>query len=102
MDQVILRAMEAYDVNIPFTPNRGQRCVPACTKMVLDLLAPERHITENQAEQLSGFREGYATWAAQHLLSLSNLGIEVGWIQDEDLPEFAQNPKEFYYESGWQ
>lgn len=35
---------------------------------------------------------------AQHLLSLDEYGIEVGWIQGEDLPEFAVHPDEFMLE----
>ena len=75
--------------------NGGRRCAPACTKMILDHLLPDMVITKDQAEDLSGFREGRSTWAAQHLLSLDTLGLEVGWIQAEDLPAFATDPDAF-------
>lgn len=84
-----------YAIDIPFAPNRGRRCAPACTKMILDYTLPELGITEERAEEMSGFREGYSTWAAQHLLSLDELGFGVGWIQEEDLPAFSTHPTEF-------
>lgn len=84
-----------YDIKVPFTPNRGRRCAPACTKMILDHVLPELGITEQQAEAMSGFREGYSTWAAQHLLSLDDMGFKVGWIQSEDLSAFATDPSAF-------
>lgn len=84
-----------YEIDIPFSGNDGKRCVPACTKMIVDYLRPDMHITKEQAEALSGFTEDQATWAAQHLLSLHEIGIDVGWIQDEDLARFADAPEEF-------
>lgn len=69
--------------------------MPACTKMILDHLLPDMAITKEQAEELSGFHDSRSTWAAQHLLSLSSLGLEVGWIQAENLPSFAANPTAF-------
>jgi hypothetical protein len=81
------------EIDVPFTENSGRRCVPACTAMLLDTLMPEHSFTTEEIESLSGYREGYSTWAAQHLLSLNSLGLEVGWIQDEDLASFAQNPE---------
>ena len=82
-------------IEVPFVKNTGKRCVPACTAMLLKTLLPERMYSARYIESLSGFREGYSTWAAQHLLSLDALGIEVGWIQDEDLASFAQQPDEY-------
>lgn len=84
-----------YEIEVPFTENGGRRCAPACTKMILDHLLPDMAISKEQAEDLSGFREGRSTWAAQHLLSLNTLGLEIGWIQAENLPAFAANPEAF-------
>jgi hypothetical protein len=84
-----------HEIELPFTPNTGRRCVPACTDMILKHLLPEQQFTFSQVEEMSGFREGYSTWAAQHLLSLNRLGIDVGWIQDENLQDFASNPDAF-------
>ena len=86
---------KAYEIDVPFSGNDGKRCVPACTKMIVDYLRPDMHITKEQAEAMSGFQEGQATWAAQHLLSLHELGVDVGWIQNEDLAKFADAPEEF-------
>lgn len=82
-----------YEIDIPFAENTGRRCVPACTEMIANTLLPDKNIGRTQAETLSGFREGYSTWATQHLLSLNELGLEVGWIQDEDLLDFSRNPE---------
>lgn len=84
-----------FSVEIPFVENSGRRCVPACTAMILKTLIPERNYSKRHVEELSGFREGKATWAAQHLLSLADMGVDVGWIQDEDLPSFAENPIQY-------
>ncbi len=86
---------KSYEIDVPFSGNDGKRCVPACTKMIVDYLRPDMQITKEQAEALSGFAEDKATWAAQHLLSLRELGIEVGWVQDEDLAQFAEDPRAF-------
>lgn len=84
-----------YEINIPFAGNAGRRCVPACTKMIANYLLPEQKISKEDAEILSGFREDRATWATEHLLSLHKLGLEVGWIQDEDIAKFAFTPEEY-------
>lgn len=84
-----------YEIDVPFTENLGRRCVPACTTMILDTLIPGHEFSAEDIEHLSGFSEGKSTWAAQHLLSLNDLGIEVGWIQDEDLADFAAHPDTF-------
>lgn len=80
------------ELEIPFVENTGSRCVPACATMILGTLMPEHSYAKTEVEELSGFVEGRPTWATQHLLSLNTLGIDVGWIQDEDLPAFAANP----------
>lgn len=85
----------SYEIEVPFTENLGRRCVPACTAMILDTLMPGHGLDREAIEEMSGFTEGKATWAAQHLLSLSALGLEVGWIQDEDLSAFALDPDAF-------
>ena len=81
-----------YEVEIPFVENTGRRCAPGCTGMILGTLMPDRAFSSNEVESLSGFKEDKSTWAAQHLLSLDRIGIEVGWIQDEDLPAFTVDP----------
>jgi hypothetical protein len=84
-----------YEIEIPFAENTGRRCVPACTEMIANYLIPEQGISKTGAEQLSGFREDRPTWATQHLLSLHDSGVEVGWVQDEDIAAFAINPEEY-------
>jgi hypothetical protein len=84
-----------YEIDIPFAENTGRRCVPACTKMIVNYLLPDQDISKADAEKMSGFREDRATWATQHLLSLHDIGLEVGWIQDEDITEFAANPDDY-------
>lgn len=82
-----------FELDIPFAENTGRRCVPACTRMIAGYLLPELCIDSKRAEELSGFRDDRATWATQHLLSLNDMGVEVGWIQDEDIAEFANRPE---------
>lgn len=84
-----------YEIEIPFAENTGRRCVPACTEMIANYLFPAQLTTRDAAEALSGFREDRATWATQHLLSLNDQGVEVGWIQNEDITAFAANPEEY-------
>lgn len=81
-----------FEVEIPFVENTGRRCVPACTGMTLNTLMPEHGYETSQIEQMCGFRPDRSTWAAQHLLALDDLGIDVGWIEDDDLPLFASDP----------
>lgn len=82
-----------FEIDVPFVANAGRRCVPACAAMILKTLLPEQDFTQKQVEDLCGFRPDRSTWAVQHLLSLHNLGIRVGWIQDEDVAAFAKNPE---------
>lgn len=84
-----------YEVEIPFIPNTGRRCAPACAGMALKVLMPELAFSQDKVEQECGFREGHSTWAAQHLLWFDELGLEVGWIQDDDLDYFTWAPFEF-------
>jgi hypothetical protein len=84
-----------YEVEIPFVENTGRRCVPACAAMVLETLMPETPFIQTEVERMCGFRPDRSTWAARHLLSLSELGLRVGWIEDDDLPHFASNPLGF-------
>jgi hypothetical protein len=81
-----------FEVEIPFVENIGGRCVPACAAMVLKTLVPEREFETTEVETLCGFRESYGTWAAQHLLSFDRLGLDVGWVEDDDLYRFAADP----------
>jgi hypothetical protein len=87
-----------YELEIPFAENTGRRCVPACAEMVANYLMPELKISKEGAEKLSGFSDDRATWATQHLLSLADMGLQVGWIQDEDIAAFAASP-EVYIQS---
>lgn len=82
-------------LDVPFVENPGKRCVPACAAMVLGYCLPEVKFSWTEIEQLSGFREGLATWGTQHLLSLNDLGIETVWIEDVDLDRFALAPFEY-------
>lgn len=84
-----------YEIEIPFAENTGRRCVPACTEMIANYLVTDQYTSKEDAEQLSGFREDRATWATQHLLSLHDMGINVGWVQNEDVEAFALNPEEY-------
>lgn len=79
-------------IEISFVENTGRRCVPACAAMVLKTLMPERDFTKTEVEEMCGFRPDRSTWAAQHLISLSKLGLDVGWIEDDDLERFARAP----------
>lgn len=84
-----------YEIEIPFAENTGRRCVPACTEMIANYLLPEQRISKEYAEQLSGFRDDRATWATQHLLSLHSMGVDVGWVQNEDVMAFAYSPEDY-------
>lgn len=80
-----------FKIEIPFTPNTGDRCGPACTEMILNTLIPSHGFTTQEIEVMSGFEEGLGTWAVHHLLSLDSLGIQVGWIQKADINAFIGN-----------
>jgi hypothetical protein len=80
---------------VPFVANPGKRCVPACAAMVLEYFLPQVELSWEEVEQLSGHKEGLATWGTQHLLSLNDFGIETAWIEDVDLDRFALAPFEY-------
>lgn len=80
-----------FKIDIPFTPNTGDRCVPACTEMILNTLMPNHGLSTSEIEVISGFEVGLGSWAVHHLLALDRLGIKVGWIQEADINTFIED-----------
>ncbi len=84
--------------DIPFVENPGGQCVPACIAMVVQHFRPELDFDLAESSELCGYEAGQGAWGIQSLLSLSDLGFEVQWVEDWDIHQFIENPEGYLAE----
>lgn len=82
-------------LNVPFVRDDSDRCVPATIGMVLAYFMPERQFSDEDLNEISGYKQGRGTWQTQSMLSLADLGFETKWIEDFDHKRFIKNPEEY-------
>lgn len=82
-------------LNVPFVNDPSDRCLPSTIAMVLAYFMPERQFTDEELNDLTGYKKGRGTWQTQSMLSLAALSFKTKWIEDFDHKRFIDNPEEY-------
>jgi hypothetical protein len=79
-------------IEAPFFPNdaSGKHCFQAVFRMILAQQLPDRQFSMQDMLNLTGAKEGLATWPAKTLLELDNLGLESVMIGSFNGQAFAE------------